>query len=93
MALIKCLECSKEISNKVASCPHCGIPLATTQSISKKMKLHKLISVSMVVLGSAYVLIFATVLEDTEGVLMGINIAIAAIFIGVLWYLIAKARI
>ncbi len=26
MALIKCAECGKEISNKAASCPHCGAP-------------------------------------------------------------------
>lgn len=27
MALIKCPECSKEISNKAISCPHCGFPI------------------------------------------------------------------
>jgi hypothetical protein len=27
MALIKCEECGKEISNKASSCPHCGVPL------------------------------------------------------------------
>lgn len=27
MALINCPECSKEISDKVTSCPHCGYPL------------------------------------------------------------------
>ncbi len=27
MALITCPECSKEISDKVVSCPHCGFPL------------------------------------------------------------------
>lgn len=27
MALINCPECGKEISNKAASCPHCGYPL------------------------------------------------------------------
>ena len=26
MALIKCTECGKEISDKAASCPHCGNP-------------------------------------------------------------------
>ena len=28
MALIKCPECGKEISDKAASCPHCGNPMA-----------------------------------------------------------------
>ncbi|MBE6244151.1 MAG: zinc-ribbon domain-containing protein [Bacteroidales bacterium] len=27
MALIKCKECGKEISDLAASCPHCGAPL------------------------------------------------------------------
>jgi len=27
MALIKCPECDKEISDRAASCPHCGCPL------------------------------------------------------------------
>lgn len=27
MALIKCSECGKEVSNKADSCPHCGNPI------------------------------------------------------------------
>lgn len=27
MALIKCSECGKEISDKAYTCPHCGAPL------------------------------------------------------------------
>lgn len=32
MALISCPECSKEISDKAAACPHCGCPRASTTS-------------------------------------------------------------
>ena len=32
MALIKCPECNKEISDKVTACPHCGYPLSETNS-------------------------------------------------------------
>lgn len=28
MALTKCAECSKEVSDKAQSCPHCGSPIA-----------------------------------------------------------------
>lgn len=28
MALIKCPECGKQISNQAASCPNCGFPIA-----------------------------------------------------------------
>lgn len=27
MALIKCPECGKEISDRAVSCPHCGYPI------------------------------------------------------------------
>lgn len=30
MALITCLECGKEVSDKAASCPHCGVPINTS---------------------------------------------------------------
>ena len=30
MALVKCPECGKEISNQAASCPNCGMPLCQT---------------------------------------------------------------
>lgn len=29
MALIKCEECGKEVSDKAASCPNCGAPIAS----------------------------------------------------------------
>jgi hypothetical protein len=32
MVLIKCLECSKEISDMAQNCPHCGVPRIATQS-------------------------------------------------------------
>lgn len=32
MALIKCPECEREISDKVTACPHCGYPLQENQS-------------------------------------------------------------
>lgn len=30
MAMIKCPECGKEISNKALTCPNCGCPIAET---------------------------------------------------------------
>lgn len=32
MALIKCPECQREISDKVKACPHCGYPLSLDES-------------------------------------------------------------
>jgi len=32
MAMVKCSECQKEISDKAGSCPHCGCPISSTGS-------------------------------------------------------------
>ena len=32
MALIKCIECGKEISNKATVCPHCGCPISEMET-------------------------------------------------------------
>lgn len=32
MALIKCPDCEKEVSDKAKSCIHCGCPLAVTKT-------------------------------------------------------------
>ncbi|WP_102348431.1 zinc-ribbon domain-containing protein [Bacillus sp. Marseille-P3661] len=39
MALISCPECSREISDKVKSCPHCGYPLDGEQESTQKVEL------------------------------------------------------
>ncbi len=36
MALIKCTECGKEISENATSCPHCGNPIKPVQVEAKK---------------------------------------------------------
>lgn len=33
MALIKCPECSREISDKAAACPHCGFPISKSSEL------------------------------------------------------------
>lgn len=40
MALIKCIECGNEISNKAEVCPNCGCPVSETvkEKIIKKRK-------------------------------------------------------
>jgi len=35
MALIKCPECQKEVSDKAKDCIHCGYPLITNDSVVK----------------------------------------------------------
>ena len=31
MALVKCKECNKEISDKAEKCPNCGCPISTKE--------------------------------------------------------------
>ena len=38
MAIIKCPECGKEISDKATSCPNCGFPLTKEQPEKEKVK-------------------------------------------------------
>lgn len=53
MALIKCPECGKEISDKTSSCPNCGYP------IKKKITFtHKKIIVPIVIVALAVIVIF-----------------------------------
>ena len=37
MALIKCGECGKEVSDKAASCPGCGAPIAEPSTREKNL--------------------------------------------------------
>lgn len=60
MALINCPECSKEISDKVKACPHCGYPLVneetikeskvTTKKVNSKKRLYICISVFVIII-------------------------------------------
>lgn len=41
MAMIKCPECGKEISDKASSCPNCGCPMSTSVGNSGMGKISK----------------------------------------------------
>lgn len=104
MALIECAECKKEVSNKAASCPHCGAPIATasearaagaklttTQGTSKKLKLQTLLSGLIFWLGVIWAVTIYTVAEPenySDGT-PGVVIAIVAF----IWYLVTRVRI
>lgn len=40
MTLIRCYECSKEISDSAPSCPHCGAPKKNDAPLSTSLKIH-----------------------------------------------------
>ena len=46
MALIKCYECGKEISDKAPSCPHCRAPKLV--AANKEVKTKKSLALSLI---------------------------------------------
>ena len=42
MALIKCPECNHEVSDRAASCPHCGCPISSSVSSSSQPNVKKI---------------------------------------------------
>lgn len=65
MALIKCSECGKEISDKAEACPACGNPLqaqkiqkpVVIEQTSKNWKAIQLVSGILIVVGLFYLMI------------------------------------
>ncbi len=39
MALIKCSECGKEVSDKAPACPNCGAPIGSDRSPQRRDKI------------------------------------------------------
>src|SRR5688572_17085568 len=54
MALVTCTECSKEISDKAASCIHCGAPRSqavTIEQTGKSLKAQQIIAAALFIFG------------------------------------------
>ena len=98
MALVKCKECGKEVSNKAEICVECGFPLSkkkknsseevkTQQKTKKSLKLQLFLSKVMTIggFGLAY---FYSLLEDDKGVIF-LWIALA----GIILYVTSRVRI
>lgn len=47
MALIKCSECNKEISDKAKTCPNCGCPINNKETPRKKVIIKKCFSLAL----------------------------------------------
>ncbi len=92
MSLIPCAECGRQVSDKAASCPQCGAPIAkrgpepvvTTQLTAKKFKLQELIAVVAVISGT----VIAIVAEPGGGRFFGAGLLLA----GVVLFISARIR-
>lgn len=68
MALIKCPECRKEISDTIKSCPHCGFKMKTSKNnkILEKVKSNKKIQIILGIILLIIVLVFIIVMNLTK---------------------------
>lgn len=92
MALIKCEECGKQVSNRAASCPNCGNPfydnedqVTTIQLQKKKWKLQKLLAVSFLIVG--WILMMKGLFGGSHE--MG-GFGGFLLFVGFIWAIVAK---
>ena len=94
MALIKCPECSKQISDSAAACPSCAYPInqhqtrqavQTIEQTSKKWKGLQVISGLILIIG---LFMFFSVAGSSNPA--DTNIGAAVMFIGLVGYITAR---
>lgn len=97
MALIKCTECGKQISDQAASCPGCGAPVGvrkdpepirTIQETGKPLKKQILLSVLLCIV-SMIVMIYGSV--DNNGPVA--TFGGVAMFLSGVWFIATRIRI
>ena len=100
MALIKCSECSASVSDKASSCPHCGAPIAaeqvvtasnlvTTQVTAKKFKMHTLLSVLVIIVGTGMIMVNV---GENAGPDANPGPGLLVTLIGIVWFLVTRFR-
>jgi len=103
MALINCPECSKQVSDSAPYCPSCGVAIAskveskaaganltTVQETSKKLKLHTLGSVAVIVVGVVWLI---AEMNSVQGDGEPGAVPILLILGGLGWYFVTRLRI
>ncbi|WP_421311984.1 hypothetical protein [Aeromonas veronii] len=108
MALIECGECNGKVSDKAASCPHCGAPvmqladvvdtgdrLTTTQQTSKQLKEQVLWAYLVMAIGLAMT-VFTPLWLNAKGIgwtLSSLSYGGCVLLGGVLWQVVNQIRI
>lgn len=97
MALVKCKECGKEVSNKAEICVECGFPLSkkkngseeikTQQKTRKSLKLQLLLSKIMMILGFVLAFGYSQMKDDK------VIIYICVFVVGIILYVASRVRI
>ena len=107
MALIECPDCSKKVSDSAPACPNCGRPIAsareaqaagvaltTIQETSKKLKAHQLISVLLIMVGTAWFFVanFGAVSNPANESISSF-FSVWFVFIGLIWFTVTRLRV
>lgn len=99
--LIKCPECSKQISDAAPSCPHCGIEFAskaenskivTIQETSKRLKLHTLGAIFILLIGVVLLVFQVQANQATDNPEVS-PLPFLVIACGLGWFLVTRLRI
>jgi hypothetical protein len=100
MTLIACPECAREISDQAATCPGCGLSIAsqasarsnstpkrpvTIEETGKKYKKQMLLSAAMMCAG----VVWAVGSANTPGP-GGSAVPVLLIFFGLVWFIVAR---
>lgn len=88
MALIKCPECDKEVSDKAISCPHCGYELPNANKF-EKTEIHSVPAK----MGSGTIGIFAGIILIPIGIITMFLLSIFGLIIGIVEIVIGIALI
>jgi uncharacterized membrane protein YvbJ len=100
MALVKCSECGKQVSDKASACPGCGSPIGgaaagtpinTIQKTSKKLKAQQLIAGIIFSVGGISLIFNGCYAAKTNSSMSPVPIIMTAI--GLVWYFVVKMRI
>lgn len=108
MALIACRECGAKVSDKAASCPHCGCPitdsrslaavgdrLTTVQQTSKDLKAQVLWAYGLMVMGLLMAVMAPLWLRIHDQPWSGGDLlyGLGVVVLGVGWQIVTRIRI
>ena len=99
MALIKCSECGREVSDKASACLGCGAPITaagagtpiqTIQKTSKRLKAQSLMAGVLVAFSGIVVILSSFAVSEAHSPMP--TFPIILFMAGVIWYVTVKVR-
>ena len=101
MALIECPECGKEVSDKAASCPNCGLPMHASagdakpeKSNSKELYTIRIICSIVLIVAGAYAMYQSqlSMILDADAGILGTSLSLTMIIAGAITLVLRNSR-